>query len=241
MYIIYIDESENSDRKDEFTPSIFGLSGLIITDRYCSTFTEKICELKKKYKIPQNIEIHGYDIFNKNKWCNLTDEERRSFCFEIVKLVTDRYALAKGFFIYKDSRLNKEDYLKCLEKILEKAASFVATHGGTTGKQLMVIFDEKDEFEFAINTSIVKSKKDLTKLIKSRHKKICRIIDHGFPGKSCMSEMLQVADFAGYVLRLSKTLQRVDTIFEKAKDPRFIKFVDELVDILTSKITIKKL
>ena len=42
MYILYIDESENSSRSNELSPSVFGLSGLLITARYIPSFVENI-------------------------------------------------------------------------------------------------------------------------------------------------------------------------------------------------------
>lgn len=241
MYILYIDESENSSKKSNLSPSVFGLSGLLITARYIPSFVENISKMKEEFKIPQTKEIKGYEVFNQNQWSGLSDDGRRDFCQELSSTIVGKNALAKGFFVFKKSKLQKDDYLFCLEKIIEKASEFVAVRGGNTSKQLLIIFDEKDEFESVINKTILNKQKEVLKLLKKKRKKICRLIDHGFPGKSHMSEMLQVADFAGYVLRLSKTIERKDTLFEKAKDPRFIQFVDNLVKIFKKKITLIEL
>jgi len=230
MYILYIDESENSDSKDPFKPNVFGLSGLLITARYIPTFVQNIRELKEDYEVSGSREIKGYEIFNQNKWNNLSDDERREFCKELSEIIVGKNSLAKGFFIYKNSKFHKEDYLNCLEKIIDKAAEFVAKRGSNTSKQLLVIFDEKDEFERKINETILNKKS-----------KKCKIIDHGFPGKSNMSDMLQAADFSGYVMRLNKTISKEDNLFARKKDSRFIEFVNDLVGTLKKKISIIEL
>jgi hypothetical protein len=241
MYLLYIDESENSDKRSKISPSVFGLSGLLITARYIPAFVETINNLKGDFKISLTKEIKGYEIFNQNKWCNLSDDERRDFCKKLSESLVGKNGLAKAFFIFKNSKFQRDDYLLCLGKIIDKSSEFIAKHGSNTSKQLLVVFDEKDEFENDINNTIVEKRAEILKFLKEKHKKICRIIDHGFPGKSKMSEMLQASDFLGYVLRLSKTLQRGDSLFQKGKDERFIKFVDNLVTILKTKTKVEEI
>lgn len=239
MYILYIDESENSSKSNKLSLGVFGLSGLLITARYIPSFVENINKLKEDFKIPKTKEIKGYEVFNQKKWCRLSDDERRDFCKKLSSIIVGKNALTKGFFVCKKSKLQKDDYLFCLKKIIDKASEFIAKNGSNTSKQLLIIFDEKDEFENAINKTILNKQKEILKSLKKKQKKTCHLIDHGFPGKSNMSEMLQSADFVGYILRLSKTLQRKNTLFSKAKDKRFIQFVDDLVEILKIKINIK--
>jgi len=241
MYLLYIDESENSDKASKVGLQIFGLSGLLITPRYVASIVDSLLSLKVDYKIPIDKEIRGYEIFSQNRWHKLSDNERRDFCFKLSELIVNKNSLKKGYFIYKNSEFQRKDYLSCLEKIIDKSAKLVASQGSNTAKQLMIIFDENDKLETHINKTILNKRKEIYESLKKKSGKTCRIIDHGFPGKSHFSEMLQLSDFTGYVLRLSKTLQRKDTLFKKAKDPRFVNFVDKLVEILNKKIQLIKL
>jgi len=136
-------------------------------------------------------------------------------------------------FCYKESKLLKSDYLNSLEGILQKVTSFIGKKK-STGKQLLIIFDQNDKFQKTINKFIIEQRNTINN---SRNKKgMCRIIDHGFSGDSSFSELLQLSDFIGYVFRLSKTLKRKDTLFTKKQDQRFINFVDGLVNIMKKKV-----
>ena len=229
--MVYIDESENSSTEHEWTPRVFGLTGLVITARYVASFVDTFSRLKEDSDVPQEKEVKGYDIFGERDWAGLDVPGRARFCEELSKAIVAKNSLAKGFFVFKDSELQKDDYLACLRQIIDHSKDFVRRHGGRTGKQLLVVFDEKREFQGRINQLILESGSN-----SSSGRGACRVIDQGFPGKSNLSPMLQMADFCGYVMRLSKTLQRESDLFSKGKDRRLIGLVDSLVRILHKKI-----
>ena len=164
-----------------------------------------------------------------------SDDERRKICKDFAELVAKRNRLKQVWFCYKRSKLMKKDYLDSLESILNKSVSCTGKERGSSGKQLLVIFDQKDDLEKEINKFILDQRNKIN-VNKKNAGKMCRIIDHGFPGKSEFSELLQLADFVGYVFRLSKTLKRKDNLFSKQQDQRFIDFVDELVKIMAVKV-----
>jgi hypothetical protein len=101
---------------------------------------------------------------------------------------------------------------------------------------LLVIFDEKDDLKREINEFIIKRRNEINLKKKKTLKKVCRVIDHGFPGKSMYSEILQLTDFVGYILRLSKTIRRSNSLFSRKQDQRFIDFVDSLVKKMKGKV-----
>lgn len=49
MYLLYLDESENSNNnsKDLFSVNVFGLSGILITPRYATNLILEFWGLKK--------------------------------------------------------------------------------------------------------------------------------------------------------------------------------------------------
>ena len=238
MYLLYLDESENSNknRKNIFSTNVFGLSGILVTPRYCTTLVQEIYSLKKKHKIPHNWEIHGFEIFSgTGKWKRkFSDYQRREICTDVAKLIGKKSKITKGWFCYKESQLLKKDYLTALQSLLGKSCSFISKYGTKTGKQLLIIFDQKDEFEKSINNFILEQRNSIN--IDGKKSK-CRIIDHGFPGKSELSELLQLSDFMGYVFRLSKTLRRSNTLSLNQHDSRHIDFVDGLVKRMKKKVT----
>lgn len=242
MYLLYLDESENSNtnRKNIFSANVLGLSGILITPRYATTTVNEFWEFKKKYNIPDNLEIHGFEIFSgSGQWKKLfTDDQRRDICKDLSMLVSKNNHLTKAWFCFKESELLKEDYLKTLNKLLNRSCEFVSIYGSNINKQILVIFDQKDEFERAINEFILNQRNIINE---DKRNKKCRIIDHGFPGKSEFSELLQLSDFIGYVFRLSKTLKRKENLFNKKQDQRFIDFVDDLVKIMKTRVSEIKL
>ncbi len=237
MYLLYLDESENAnkDRKDYLSVSVFGLSGILITPRYATNLIQEFWDLKKRHNIPNDWEIHGFEIFSgSGKWKNkFSDDKRREICIDLSKLIASNNRLAKSWFCYKESKFLQDDYLTTLGGLLSKSCEFIGRMKSATGKQLLVIFDQKDEFENAINKYILEQRDDINS---SKKGKKCRIIDHGFSGNSYFSELLQLSDFIGYIFRLSKTIKREDSLFSKKHDQRFIDFVDSLIRIMKKKV-----
>jgi len=238
MYLLYLDESENSNknRKPFIDLNIFGLSGLLITSRYITNFVDEFLEIKKDNRIPKDWEIHTFEIFSgTGKWSKkFSDDERRKICKDFANLVTKKNRLKQAWFCYKNSKLEKKDYIDLLDNILEKSIACIGKDKGS-GKQLLVIFDQKDNFEKEINKFILEERNRINTNNKSSGK-MCRIINHGFPGNSRLSELLQLADFIGYIFRLSKTLRRKDSLFSRKQDQRFIDFVDNLVKVMKDKV-----
>jgi len=238
MYLLYLDESENSNknRKSPIDLSVFGLSGLLITSRYITNFIDEFLEIKKEHKIPEDWEIHTFEIFSgTGKWSKkFSDNERRRICKEFASLIANKNRLKQVWFCHKNSKFEKKDYIDSLDSILKKSTACIGKDRGS-GKQLLVIFDQKDNFEKEINKFILEQRNKINTNNKNTGK-MCRIIDHGFSGDSRLSELLQLADFVGYVFRLFKTLRREDNLFSRKQDQRFIDFVDELVKVMKDKV-----
>ncbi len=237
MYLLYLDESENAnkDRKDIYSIDIFGLSGILITPRYATNLIQEFWELKKQHDIPDGWEIHGFEIFSgSGKWkSEFSDDKRREICIDLSKLIARNNRLAKAWFCYKESKLLQADYITTLDGLLNKSCEFIGKLKSATGKQLLVVFDQKDEFEKVINKFILAQRDSINS---GKKGKKCRVIDHGFPGRSEFSELLQLSDFIGYVFRLSKTLKREDTLLSKKHDQRFIDFVDGLTELMKKRV-----
>ncbi len=238
MYLLYLDESENSNtnNKEKIDLNVFGLSGLLITSRYVTNLINEFWKIKKENKIPNDWEVHAFEMFSgSGKWSKkFSCDDRRKICIDFANLIVKKNCFKQIFFSYKQSQLINKDYIQSLECILNKSVRCV---GGekSTGNQLLIVFDQKDDLEKNINNFILEQRNKIN-TSKEKKGKMCRIIDHGFPGKSQFSELLQLADFVGYIFRLSKTLKRDETLFNKKQDQRFIDFVDSLIKIMKNKV-----
>jgi len=84
MYLLYLDESENSNQNGKTVDSlnVFGLSGLLITSRYITNLIEEFWRIKKDNNIPDEWEIHTFEIFSgTGKWKKkFTGDQRRKIC-----------------------------------------------------------------------------------------------------------------------------------------------------------------
>lgn len=229
MYVLYVDETENS-QGGRSAPALFGLAGLMVTARYISSFEERIEAIRAEFGVPEDWEIHGYEIFSgSGRWAVLLNREQRCrLCERIVEEVAGSGYVKAGFFVSTPSTPSiKDDYLGCLRLTVEKAASVVAKQG--TSKQLMVVFDEKGEIGRQINKTIRDARAGVLKQLKRTCGRTCRVIDGGYAGRSDMSTLLQIADLVGYIIRSRRTLA-------PTADPRHKAWLDGLVTRLGKKV-----
>lgn len=150
MYLIYLDESENSNKnkKNLLELNIFGLTGILVTSRYITSLVDEFIKIKENNGIPEAWEIHGFEIFSgTGKWSKkFSEEARRKICRDFIGLVAKKGKIKKIWFCYKESTLIKKDYIESLKNILNESINCIGKGKGS-GKQLLVIFDEKDDLK----------------------------------------------------------------------------------------------
>ncbi len=228
MKLLYIDESY--DKKN------YVLCGFLINDiNYRKLNTDFSLFLKEEFEIEEDQELKGYDLFNAQEFWKGKDIDERSVIvckvFDFLKATTGTQFLL-GSSIINENNQDKL-YFKLLEKIVEKSAKIVSKVG-KTNKQLLIVFDERQDFrkEKKVHHEIAKKK---LKIIK-KHKRSCTIIDYGYEGISEFSRMLQIADFVAYFFRNYCSMVENPSLFEGFTNK---KKIDMLKNIFLEKIISK--
>lgn len=234
MKLLYIDESH--DRKT------YALCGFLINDiNYRKLNADFNNFLKKEFGMGEDQELKGDELFNgRDFWKDKTLNERNEIICKIIEFLKT----TKGTnFLLTCSKVQKENqhelYFDLLEAIIEKSASIVSKLG-TTNRQLLIVFDERQDFrkDNAVYYEIAEKKLEIIK----KHKKSCAVIDYGYEGISKFSRMLQIADFVAYFFRNYCSISEKSTLFEKATDDRKIKMLKDIFkDKLKSKCSLIKI
>lgn len=228
MKLLYIDESH--DKKN------YTLCGFLINDiNYRKLNADFNSFLKKEFELEEDQELKGDELFNGREfWKEKTMNERNIALCKIFDFLKN----TKGTdFLLAHSAVQKENqhdlYFELLEKIIEKSASVVSKLG-KTNRQLLIIFDERQDFkkEKKVFYQIAQKKSEVIK----KHKKSCTVVDYGYEGISKFSRMLQIADFVGYFFRNYCSMVECANLFESATDKRKIEM---LKDIFENKIKAK--
>lgn len=228
MKLLYIDESH--DKKN------YALCGFLINDiNYRKLNADFNSFLKKEFGLEEDQELKGDELFNGREfWKGKTMDERNIALSKIFDFLKN----TKGTdFLLAYSAVQKENqhdlYFELLEKIIEKSASVVSKLG-KTNRQLLIIFDERQDFkkEKKVFYQIAQKKSEVIR----KHKKSCAVVDYGYEGISKFSRMLQIADFVGYFFRNYRSMVELANLFEKATNERKIEM---LKDIFENKVKAK--
>lgn len=187
MTIFYIDESHDA--------KFYCLCGLYISDtKYNKLEIQTNKFLKDEFKLSEKDELHANDIWNgrTEPWKSMTNDERANVVKKIGDFLSVNLKGPKFILGYEtaDKKNDHDKYFVVFEKIFPYAVKAVKLNG-PSNKQLLVIFDQRDDFkEKDINKQIA----NLKKVIK-KQKGTCAVIDYGYEGISKFSRMLQIADF----------------------------------------------
>lgn len=228
MKLLYIDESH--DKKN------YALCGFLINDiNYRKLNADFNAFLKKEIGLDENQELKGDELFNgRTLWKDKTLDERNQYICKVFDFLKG----TKGTdFLLAFSAVQKENqhdlYFELLEKIIEKSAGIVSKLG-KTNRQLLIVFDERQDFkkEKKVYLQIAKKKSEIIK----KYKKSCAVVDYGYEGISKFSRMLQIADFVGYFFRNNCSMVENSNLFENATDKRKIEMLN---DIFQNKIKTK--
>ncbi|MBU2592402.1 DUF3800 domain-containing protein [Patescibacteria group bacterium] len=231
MYLLYLDETIDKINKVE------GLGAVLITDRKCRKFYKELNQLLTKLKI-EDFEIHADHIWNgRGSFKNLSMDKRAEISLEIAKLLS---ASGIARFIYTQESVNGKDkdkmYIESLERLIDVAVKYVKQNAGNTNKQLMLIFDRRDD----IKENILEELLVQHQRIVNKHKSSFFFMDCGYEGISKYSRLLQSADFIAYWCRLVQIIQEQPSFFKKADDIKKIKLVKEIESLLKNKLLITK-
>lgn len=225
MYILYIDESIDKN--------LIALGATLVSDMKCRKFYQDFEKfISEELQIPSNIEIHADHIWNaRGEFTNLNMEKRADTTYRIANFIGESN-LSKLYYTQEhiEGRDKTMLYMNRLNLLLDVATS-VVSKAGSTNKQLMVIFDQRNDIKQNILVNLEEQRNQIIK----RYKSSCFLIDCGYEGISKYSRFLQVADFVAYWGRQMSVIQENSSLFSIADDARKIALVKSIKDSWGSK------
>lgn len=226
MYLLYTDESDTTENRKTLTHRWLCIAGLLLVDSKYRTTRARFEKLLKDHNLPDNFEIKGSDLYNgTGHWKNAEPSKRVAFCKDVCKFIME-----SNFKIYSALGVIQNNdhitsYKELLNEVLDRTASHTSLHGPRTGRQLILIFDQRPDMESQIHEQIKLSRREIVRKFDSS----CSFIDYGFDGDSKLCWGIQIADFVAYFLRKKQTFQRENTLFDTADKPLSIEAVGELL------------
>lgn len=228
MKLLYVDESH--DKKT------YVLCGFLINDiNYRKLNSDFNMFLDREFDLRESNELKGDELFNGRSYWKPLSMDDRSIAINKIFDFLSQTAGTDFLLAYSPVRVqNQHDlYFDLLGLIIEESARVVSKLG-KTNKQLLIVFDERQDFRKGKSVFLEISNKK--SMVIKEHKKSCTVIDYGYEGISTFSRMLQIADFVAYFFRSYCSMTEYATLFEKASDQRKIEM---LKDIFENKIKSK--
>jgi uncharacterized protein DUF3800 len=231
VYLLYVDESDTSS--DDAGRLVYCVCGLRCIDISYGATVERLAKLIRKWQptLPANFEIKGSDVFHgEGSWPGRSVSDRAAFARALTQVLHE--SNIKLFVGMKDSEDFTEDYKVLLGKVISCAAKVVAKSGTKTSKQMMLVFDQRPDF----NPRYSEALRDARDEVITQHKASCRFIDFGYEADSRHAPLVQAADFVAYHLRKREIIEREDTLLTRRANDLLIELLDEIAEKLEKKV-----
>jgi hypothetical protein len=230
VYLLYIDESDTGESEDGGRR--YCVCGVYVTATSYGATTDRLTKLIASWDppLPPDFEVKGHDLFHgQGAWRKRPAAERAAFAKALADVVAG--SNLRLFVAERPSKDFTEDYRVLLTAVVTAAAKQTANTGTRTGRQLMVIFDQRPDIDprvsdlRAVRANVIRD-----------HAKSCRFIDHGFESDSRHAPLIQLADFVAYHLRRHSTMTRDDSLLATADDHRVVGLLDEIETTVRPKV-----
>ena len=227
MYLLYLDETI------DITNQVVGIGSVLITDRKCRKFCEETENFLRKLEI-NHLEIHADHIWNKRgEYKKYSMDKRANITLKIARFLSNS-GIAR--FIYTQKFINGKDkdalYLESLENLINKAVEYAKRCGGKTNKQLMLIFDRREDIKEDILEELLKQRQKII----NKYKTSFFFLDCGYEGISKYSRLLQSADFISYWGRQTQIILEQSSLFKKSDHQKKVALVKEITSSWNKKI-----
>lgn len=232
VYFLYVDESDTTT--DEPAPSRwYCVTGVRVVARSYGPITDKLQRLVRRWHppLPDTFELKGIDLFQgQGPWAKRDPAQRVEFAKAAATIIGE--ASVRVYVAMKPSEDFTGDYRTLLDRVIRRAASDVAKEGGRTGKQLLLIFDQRPDLDVSASQMMRQIRNDVVNQLTTS----CRFIDHGYEANSRYAPLVQVADFAAYFLRKQKVMVREATLLAEAENELVVTAVDEIVGLMQKRM-----
>lgn len=235
MYLLYVDESDTTVG-DEDAKRVYCVCGLRVVDSSYAATTKRLAKAIKSWnpRLPENFELKGYELFHgEGCWKGRKADERVAFANAVAEALAD--SSIKLYVSMKPSEHFGDDYRTLLGRIIERAAKETGKKGSKTGRQMMLVFDQRPDF----NVQESKALRDMRAEAISNHGP-SMFIDHGYEADSRHAPLIQAADFVAFHYRKRETLHREDSLVGSKDDDRLIAALDGLCATLKPKTVLVK-
>ncbi len=195
MYLLYVDESDTTGREN-VAQRVYCVCGLRVVDSSYGPTTKRLAKVIKSWEpaLPDDFELKGYELFRGTGcWEGREPDERAAFAQEIAQALAD--STIKLFVAMKPSEDFGDDYRTLLGRVIAQAAKETEKKGSRTGKQMMLVFDQRPDFNVRESTAL----RDMRSDVISKHR-ASLFIDHGYEADSRHALLIQAADFVAFHL-----------------------------------------
>jgi hypothetical protein len=233
MYLLYVDESATTDDPDP-ARLMYCVCGLRVIDTSYGATVERLAKVIDNWepKLPMTFEIKGSDLFHgEGAWRGRAVDERARFARAITDVLSK--SNIRLYISTKESTDFTADYKELLTKVVTKAAGMTAKTGTRTSKQMLLVFDQRPDFDPRYSEELRHTRDEVIAI----HKRSCRFIDYGYEADSQHAPLIQAADFVAYHLRKRAIIQREDTLFAQRANDLVIGLLDEIAETLKPKLT----
>ncbi len=232
MYLFYIDESVSDD--------VFLVGGVFLPSNKYRKYRDTIKKfIEKQDELDEEKTIHADYIWNGRKLYDGYSMERRAKITKKIASFLGESNLTRFYSAYQyidKSKNQVEIYKKLLGKVVEKAASYVSKNGGTSHKQLLLIFDKRSDKNKIHNEAF-----NIQSEIATKYQSSCCFVDCGYEGIMKYSRLLQSADFVAFWTRQIIEKQKNQTLFNKKDDSRKIDLIENIEETWADKLTRKQI
>jgi Protein of unknown function (DUF3800) len=230
MYLLYVDESDTTGG-ERAESRIYCVCGLRVVDSSYGQTTKRLTKVIESWKpsLPSDLELKGYELFRGTGcWAGREPKERAAFAQAVAEALAQ--STIKLFVAMKASEDFGDDYRTLLGHVIAQAAKDTDKKGSKTGRQMMLVFDQRPDFNVRSSTAL----HDMRAEVISKHG-ASLFIDHGYEADSRHAPLIQAADFVAFHLRKRETLRRDDSLLGSKADGRLIEALDRLHETLAPK------
>jgi hypothetical protein len=229
VYLLYVDESDTTGR-EKAAQRVYCVCGLRVVDSSYGQTTSRLRKLIESWepKLPE-FELKGYELFRgKGCWEGRGPDERAAFAQAVADALAE--SNIKLFVSMKPSENFGDDYRTLLSRVIAQAAKDTDRKGSKTGRQMMLVFDQRPDFNVRESTAL----REMRAEVISKYRPSL-FIDHGYEADSRHAPLVQAADFVAFHLRKRETLQREDSELAPRADERLIEALDRIHETLVPK------
>ena len=154
MYLLYVDESDTTGG-EKAAKRVSCVCGLRVVDSSYGQTTRRLAKVIESWNpaLPDDFELKGYELFHgEGSWAGREADERVAFAHAVAEALAG--STIKLFVAMKASADFGDDYRTLLGRVIAQAAKETERKGSKTGRQMMLVFDQRPDFNVRDSTAL---------------------------------------------------------------------------------------